>query len=184
MAWTAANPAVIGNATKKTDYDKLWDNVVHLYERRVIQVAYGYTITAATGTTAIPYDDTIPQITEGDQYLTQAITPTVATNLLKIDIQVPISASAAATLVVALFKDAVANALNAIAKYVGTAEVTVPQFICLTHYMIAGTTSPITFRLRAGSSTGSIITVNGASGTRQYGGALTTSITIIEFGAV
>ena len=32
MAWTAANPAVIGNATKKTDYDKLWDNAKYLYD--------------------------------------------------------------------------------------------------------------------------------------------------------
>jgi hypothetical protein len=27
MAWTATNPTAIGAATKKSDYDKLWDNV-------------------------------------------------------------------------------------------------------------------------------------------------------------
>jgi len=27
MAWTAANPAVIGAATKKSNYDALWDNL-------------------------------------------------------------------------------------------------------------------------------------------------------------
>jgi hypothetical protein len=26
MAWTSSNPVVVGNATKKTDYDTLWDN--------------------------------------------------------------------------------------------------------------------------------------------------------------
>lgn len=30
MAWTASNPVSIGNATKKSDYDKLWDNVALL----------------------------------------------------------------------------------------------------------------------------------------------------------
>ena len=184
MAWTAANPTVIGNATKKTDYDKLWDNALFLHERRVVQVVQDETVTAATGTTAIPYDDTIPQKTEGDEYLTRTITPAVATNILKIDVQIPISASAAGTLAVALFKDAVDNALNAIAKYVANDSITVPQFLFLTHIMAAGTTSQITFKIRAGSSTGNIITVNGAAGDRKYGGVLTTLITIIEFGAV
>lgn len=26
MAWTTTNPVTIGAATKKSDYDKLWDN--------------------------------------------------------------------------------------------------------------------------------------------------------------
>ncbi len=30
MAWTAANPVTIGNATKKSDFDKVWDNADYL----------------------------------------------------------------------------------------------------------------------------------------------------------
>jgi phage-related tail fiber protein len=30
MAWTATNPATIGNPTKKSDFDKLWDNADYL----------------------------------------------------------------------------------------------------------------------------------------------------------
>jgi len=30
MAWTAANPVTVGNPTKKSDYDKLWDNAQYL----------------------------------------------------------------------------------------------------------------------------------------------------------
>jgi hypothetical protein len=30
MAWTATNPVTIGNATKKSDYDALWDNADYL----------------------------------------------------------------------------------------------------------------------------------------------------------
>jgi hypothetical protein len=30
MAWTGSNPVTIGNATKKSDYDALWDNAAYL----------------------------------------------------------------------------------------------------------------------------------------------------------
>jgi len=30
MAWTSSNPVTIGNPTKKSDYDKLWDNAQYL----------------------------------------------------------------------------------------------------------------------------------------------------------
>jgi len=40
----------------------------------------------ATGTTQMVLDDTIPQNTEGDQYMTRAITPTNASNILEIEV--------------------------------------------------------------------------------------------------
>ena len=40
----------------------------------------------ATGTTIIPYDDTIPQITEGTEFMTLAITPISATSKLIIEV--------------------------------------------------------------------------------------------------
>ena len=40
----------------------------------------------ATGTTTIPFDDTIPQNTEGNEYMTCAITPTNASSTLEIDV--------------------------------------------------------------------------------------------------
>ena len=30
MAWTGTNPSTIGNPTKKSDYDKMWDNLLYL----------------------------------------------------------------------------------------------------------------------------------------------------------
>ncbi len=46
--------------------------------------------------------------------------------------------------------------------------------------MTAGTTTPTTFHVRAGGATGATVTVNGSSGSRLYGGAVTSSITITE----
>ncbi len=53
---------------------------------KVVQVVNFQTGAAATGTGLIPIDDTIPQITEGNEYMTLAITPTNATNKLKITV--------------------------------------------------------------------------------------------------
>ena len=52
----------------------------------VVQVVNTTTGAVATGTTTMPQDDTIPQNTEGDEYMTLAITPKDATNKLKIDV--------------------------------------------------------------------------------------------------
>ena len=51
-----------------------------------VQVVNTQTGAVDTGTTAMPCDDTIPQNTEGDEFMTLAITPTSATNKLKIDV--------------------------------------------------------------------------------------------------
>ena len=58
----------------------------------------------------IPNDDTIPQKTEGDEVMTLAITPTSATNKLKIEI-VAFFAHSNSETCAALFQDATANSL-------------------------------------------------------------------------
>ena len=52
----------------------------------VVQVVNTQTGAVATGTTIMPGDDTIPQITEGNEYLTRTITPTDAANTLLITV--------------------------------------------------------------------------------------------------
>jgi hypothetical protein len=51
---------------------------------RIAQELVSETGAVATGTTQIPIDDTIPQNTEGDQYLSLAITPTNALSTFKV----------------------------------------------------------------------------------------------------
>ena len=56
------------------------------YNRRnVVQVVNVMDGALATGTTVMPTDDTIPQITEGDEYMSLAITPKNALNILVIE---------------------------------------------------------------------------------------------------
>lgn len=145
---------------------------------KIRQVVNTQTGAVATGSTTIPFDDTIPQNTEGDQYMTLSITPTSATSKLRIDVVFNCAASALAQVVVALFQDSTANALAAItASRIEAAGVQTTT--TLTHYMTAGTTSATTFKVRAGPSSGTL-TFNGSGGVRRFGGVTVSSMTITE----
>lgn len=138
----------------------------------VLQVARNATGAVATGTTTIPADDTIPQNTEGDQYMSQAITPLSAANVLEVRAQGIFSNATSSTdhLVAALFQDSTANALAVVAKF--KANTSIMHDLALSYAARAGTTSATTFKLRAGQTTAGTTTFNGTGGSRQYGGAL------------
>ena len=146
----------------------------------VVQVVSTQTGAMATGTTGFPVDDTIPQNTEGDEYMTLAITPTNASNKLIIDVTAIFAHSVNSNAVImALFQDAVADAI-AVSGQIGPAGHT--QTIKLRHHMIAGTTSSTTFKVRIGGDVGAggTVTFNGRGSARNMGGAYASSITITE----
>ena len=148
----------------------------------VVQVVNTQTGAVATGTTVLPQDDTIPQSGEGVEFMTLAITPTNASNKLKIDVVIYLSNSAAnQNFTAALFQDATANALACINEFNGTASA--PIMLAFTHYMTAGTVSATTFKVRAGCNNAGTTTFNGSGGARLYGGVLASSITITEIKA-
>jgi len=130
-----------------------------------------------TDTTHIPDDDTIPQITEGTEAMTRTITPTSATNKLKIDVVLHMSGAGGLMFCAALFRDAVADALACGIEDQGSAG----RISCIkfTHYMTAPGTDEYTFRVRFGSDAGDSY-FNGKVTGRMYGGVLASSITITE----
>jgi hypothetical protein len=131
----------------------------------------------ASGTTVIPFDNTIPQQTEGDEYLSVTITPKNAASTLLITVVMFANANPAIVWTTALFKDAGADALAAGYTYVfGNA----PQAMSFMHKVAAGTTSPQTFKVRAGSNAGTALQVNGYVGAAVLGGAAMSSITVVE----
>lgn len=144
----------------------------------IVQVATTTSSAVATGTTIIPQDDTIPQNTEGDQYMTLAITPLSTTNRLVIIANVMLSNSVAGGLIAALFQDTTVNALAAADCFQGTA--TGMTQVVLTHEMAAGTTSSTTFKIRGGGSAAGTTTFNGAGAARRFGGVAKSSIIIYE----
>jgi hypothetical protein len=147
----------------------------------VVQVVSFQTGAVATGTTTIPQDDTIPQSSEGDQYMTLAITPTNSANILVIEVVLILTAAAANTAGVALFQDSTANALAGVLQYIGSTNAI--NAVNFKHKMTAGTTSATTFKVRAGLGSAGTLTVNGLGGGRLYGGVLASGITITEIKA-
>lgn len=137
------------------------------------------TSAVATGATAIPLDDTFPLISEGNEYMNLTFRPTNSNNLLRIDVVYNGGTSAAGgTATVALFQNSVTNAIAATnSSYVAAAN---PTSMAFTHYMTAGTTSPIIFRVRAGQNTAVTTTFNGVGGARLYEGVATSSISVTE----
>jgi hypothetical protein len=147
---------------------------------KIIQVVNTQTGAVATGTTVMPYDDTIPQNTEGDEYFSLSITPTSATSKLKIDVVFFAEHSlATARHTAALFQDSIAGAL-ACGNAVSISGIGSSGMISYSHYMTSGTTSSATFKVRCGGNGAGTLTFNGSGGVRRDGGIMASSITITE----
>lgn len=147
---------------------------------KVVQVVNTQTGAVASGTTGIPVDDTIPQNTEGVEYMTLSITPTNSSNKLRIDVVLfATSLNSGVWLIVGLFQDSTADAI-AVGATFNYNVATAGQNVAFTHYMTAGTTSATTFKVRAGTHNGTSLTINGQSGGRLWGGVVASSITITE----
>lgn len=146
----------------------------------VVQVVSTQTGAVATGTGIIPVDDTKPQNTEGTGFMTLAVTPKSASNRLLVLVTIMLASSAGDDrMVVALFKDAVVDALAVMSESF-TLNANHPHSINLTFEMVAGTLDEITFKVRAGFRVASTTTFNGASGIRQFTGVYASTITIME----
>lgn len=145
---------------------------------KIVQVVNSETGSVATGTTQIASNNTTPTNTQGDQYMSLSITPTSATNKLRIEVVGFFTVSTPAWVTAALFQDATTNALAAFMAFAGTAGTAANSVFV--HTMTAGTTSSTTFKVRAGIDRTGTVTFNGASGTGLMGGVLASSITITE----
>lgn len=146
----------------------------------VIQRVSTLTGAVSTGTTTLPNDDTIPQNTEGDQYMSLAITPKNTANILIIDVVFFGSVSVASPIGVALFQDSTAGALAAGINFQVSTDAQNPKSVTFRHIMTAGTTSATTFKVRAGGTSGTM-TFNGNNGSRVFGGVMSSSIMITEY---
>jgi hypothetical protein len=127
-----------------------------------------------------PYDNTIPQITEGGECLTATITPNHANNHLFFYISLPNAGFGAGTwLTAALHKTGVANAYAAGGWGHDAAEIP----ISFNFYQLAGDTSEQVWSVRIGSAAGGTSWIKGDNngGGRIYGGALGASLIIQEF---
>lgn len=142
-----------------------------------VSTATGATV---TGTTTIPTDNTIPQNTEGNEYMTLSITPLSASNVLVVSVTAYAANSVVNTIAAALFRDSGANAVAVSSTTANAGWLT--QFI-ITYVVSAGSTSATTFKLRIGGGNAGTTTFNGVGGAGFFGGTITSVIQIEEYTA-
>lgn len=154
----AANTAYVDNSSK------------------LVQTVRTINQTPATGTTQIPFDNTIPQQTEGDQFMTLAITPASASDKLVITINTAVGSNTASQTALALFQDATAGAL---AVTTGGRDASPwSSNMTMTYAMTAGTTSATTFKVRIGQDRAATTYFNLNT---LFGGTAVSSIEIMEY---
>lgn len=176
-----------GDAAEFIEYDTgKWrlDNYerisgLSIYGGKMIQFVNVIDGSVATGSTIIPADDSIPSNTEGDEYMTLAITPTDANNSLVVQVVVNIAHSAAGVwLTAALFQDTATDAVAVATHFQDTAQGGVN--LSFLYKKTTSVTSLTTFKVRCGGEDAGVLTFNGSNSSRMYGGALASSITITE----
>jgi hypothetical protein len=179
---TLTLPAKTGNIITSADSGTVTGTMIaSLPTGAVIQVVNSSPAAYASGTTLIPLDDTIPQITEGTEFVTATITPKSATSKLYILFSGSVYSSAAFTWTIgALFQDSTANALATVPSFITTAGAMTN--LNISYYMTSGTTSATTFRVRIGPSASATVAINGINA-RLFGGSCSTTLTIIEIAA-
>ena len=133
-----------------------------------------------SGYTLIPLDDTAPQSTEGSEVITASITPTSATNKLIVDAVIHVSFAAAAQAIASLFRDSGTDAIKVAWEYQGGGgEVSTLSI----HYeVVAGSTSPTTFKVRCGDTAASNFYFNSNTTANRFNSLLTSYIKVTEIG--
>lgn len=146
-----------------------------------IPVKYGYaeatTYSAITAT--IPFDDTLPQISEGGSVVSLDYSAVAVGNKLLVEAVVPIATNSASQAIAALFKGSTADAVAAVVEDSPSGATT---HLKLRKLLTVSALGAVTYSVRAGAASGNSY-INGQAAARKLGGALTASITIIEFKA-
>jgi hypothetical protein len=119
-----------------------------------------------TFTTVIPLDDTIPQVTEGTQILSQSIACAIG-NTIEALAHVPFGNAASSYGVAALFLDGAANAIAASHTVIPSAG-QLSQLTVIDRFVATATSHTVTVRCGPGSAT--TMAINGSTGSRFFGG--------------
>jgi hypothetical protein len=139
---------------------------------------YAEYTTNADIASAIPLDDTIPQVGEGTQILSAAITPKSASNRVRVRFQGQVfSAGAALNVIAALFVNGGADAVRA--TYASTGGAGFATQLVIEYEHVPGATSAQTYTIRVGSQGGTAFRMNGAAA-RLFGGVSAATITVEE----
>lgn len=171
-AWTYL-PAALGTALQSVRVNA-GATALEFASNVVVQSVRKLVTTADSTTLVIPLDNSIPQIGEGKEFVTQAFTPLSASSKLVIEFTAPTGTSLETSVgIFALFQDAAADALAA-------CTVVSSNNAVLRHQMNSPGTSEVIFKIRFGSHDGAtrnVCSFNGAT----LGGVLSSLLSITEY---
>lgn len=145
----------------------------------IVNIQYSTDTSHTTGTTAIVNDDSIPQITEGDQFLALDYLPMDSNNILHVEAVIKTRIGANTGGQIALYKDGASNAIAA-AQNEGSSGGT-DSDLRIDYLTTAGTTDLISYTVRAGDDSGDTFSMNGANGSRLLGGVQMSYIKVTEY---
>ena len=150
---------------------------------KVLQVVHVTDGTYASGTTVSIIDDTIPQNTEGDEFMTLAITPTAADSTLIIQAVGSFTSDTAhERSLMALFRDTTANAL--VGQVFEAGDAGFAGAMCMLNFSTAASsTSATTFKIRAGRESGGTTEFNSIAAGYDLAANAGGSMTIWEISA-
>src|SRR4029077_10586004 len=144
----------------------------------VIQTSYAEYTANSNLTAVIPPDDTIPQNTEGTEILAATITPRFSSSRVLVQFQGYGAMSVAPfQFIVALFRDAVVNALAAgFSTNDGIVAGMSNAIIC--YQDSPSSTSAITYRIRIGPQGAGTLRMNGTPSGRFFGGTSRSTLVV------
>ena len=152
----------------------------------VVQMVYDSSTqqhAVATGTDNIPFDDTVPLIGEGNQYMNVSITPQSASNILVVQHVGCYSDSMSGGPIVAIFAGSTCVGVSQYQHPTGSLHSgTDVDPLPATAIFVAGTTSALAITIRAGShQDAATLSFNGKAGVRRYGATPKSSLIVTEY---
>ncbi|MFN9113683.1 MAG: hypothetical protein ACK5XN_26740, partial [Bacteroidota bacterium] len=146
----------------------------------IVDRAFASYTTNTALSTSLPFDDTIPQNTEGTQILSASITPKTTTNRVRVRFTAMFGTANAGGghCSAAFFLNSTVNAIHATTAYV--AATSVAASISEEWEFVPGATSAQTIAVRVGGN-GFTMAVNGVDGsTRRFGGVAAATLVLQE----
>ena len=153
------------------------ENLKSAAPNMLLQVVSSRNTTKTDSTSIIPIDDTIPQVTEGVQLLSAAITPKSTTSKLLITVSLEMTGGGT-NAAAAVFVNGAANAVAASAVYPQGSSAA--SHLLILYEYVPGTTSAQTITVRFGPATAGTVTVNGVSGGGRFLGGSCGAVLRIE----
>jgi len=145
-------------------------------------IAQEFTASVGTVTATIPYDDTVPDDSEGTSILSATVQPVYATSYLLVEAESHVAANVAGlNTILGIFSSTATLAVEV--TTIATASVNLMQKISFSYLAQSSSTTSRAFTLRIGPEAAGTITINGQAAARLLGGAAITKLRISEINA-